>query len=879
MSLGRLRLLFIGIASLSILHIFSLGQTAQAECWDGQCSGVWSQTGNALTISTTESPSLTALDDTSIAFINNDNHTLRTYSWDGTDWSQVGNSFSLGTMEFNEIEALDASTIVAGEWTNAGNLRTYSWDGTNWSQTGNTFSLSAGGNQADFISLARMDSSTIAYWDNEDDFLRTYSWDGTDWSQAGNSLFVTHSCDMAIEAKDSTTVVLYCNATDIKTYSWDGTDWSEIDTVSVTGASGDMTLVTDNTMLFADLPSDKLSTYIWNGNSWDVRPLSTDVAGLLLDSMDTLDHNTIVLYNYEIGVDEIQVYESSSCPASGGAGGGGSLGSCSNAGTWQWNADNSTLVFCNGSEFISMSSTGNYGSCPSGLTGALEYDSSVSDYKFCDGTNWIAVADAGADGTCSFTTPKIDFDSASNQLEWCNGSNWIGMGASPVESGTICTGSWTEIGTPAAHGANSNLAKGHIQIDTNLMAFYDDIDDNLYAFEWAGATLSQVGTSFATGGGEHMAKVGQNTVAVASCFNSTLKTYSWSGSAWSQSGNTYTLSCTGATGPDGMTNVADNKIVMADSDDLKVFSWDGSDWSPQGNALTTLNFPSSGAFLTKLDDNLIAVNDADGSGELRTYSWDGSDWSQVGNGFAHSGTIDFMGELDSNAILAVDSAADELSTYDWDGTNWAENTDSIASVGANDRSPQGMNGDTAILLDVGTDEFVYYRLTGCDTNQCVFITSTSGKGNWKSSIEAYDAECQARAEAVGHTGVYKAWLSYNGGSTPASNFVQGQDVYVLPSGTMVAESWTNLTGGSLAAGINEEEDGSTTSASYVWTGTTSTGGYDSLAGNCSDWSSGGGGAGPGGGAGAGDVGSATSTWTAGTDHKCGSTLPIMCFEQ
>jgi hypothetical protein len=87
----------------------------------------------------------------------------------------------------------------------------------------------------------------------------------------------------------------------------------------------------------------------------------------------------------------------------------------------------------------------------------------------------------------------------------------------------------------------------------------------------------------------------------------------------------------------------------------------------------------------------------------------------------------------------------------------------------------------------------------------VFITSTAYSGDLReggtgSGIGGADAKCQARAQAVGLTGTYKAWLSGStAASSPSQRFTNTANTgpYVLPDAdaTVIAVNWAELTSG------------------------------------------------------------------------------------
>lgn len=120
----------------------------------------------------------------------------------------------------------------------------------------------------------------------------------------------------------------------------------------------------------------------------------------------------------------------------------------------------------------------------------------------------------------------------------------------------------------------------------------------------------------------------------------------------------------------------------------------------------------------------------------------------------------------------------------------------------------------------------------------MFLTSTQYSGNL-GGVSGADAKCQARADAVSLGGSWTAWISTSD-STAASRVTHSNAGYVLvDETTTVANSWTDLTDGSLDNNIDMFETGGTcptgAAEQYVWTGTDATGGYAPPI--CGSWNS------------------------------------------
>ncbi len=155
----------------------------------------------------------------------------------------------------------------------------------------------------------------------------------------------------------------------------------------------------------------------------------------------------------------------------------------------------------------------------------------------------------------------------------------------------------------------------------------------------------------------------------------------------------------------------------------------------------------------------------------------------------------------------------------------------------------------------------------------VFLTSTTYNGNL-GGLAGADAKCQARAQAAGLTGTWKAWLSAIDGD--ARDRITNHE-YVRTDGALVAINLDDLTDGTIANPINIDENGNkVTSNPFPWTATKSSGVLKTASATCdsSSWTSM---------AGLGWIGAADYTdgmWTeTALASACGTTKRLYCFEQ
>ncbi|MGB1017322.1 MAG: hypothetical protein ACPG4T_24505, partial [Nannocystaceae bacterium] len=130
----------------------------------------------------------------------------------------------------------------------------------------------------------------------------------------------------------------------------------------------------------------------------------------------------------------------------------------------------------------------------------------------------------------------------------------------------------------------------------------------------------------------------------------------------------------------------------------------------------------------------------------------------------------------------------------------------------------------------------------CVRDRLVFATKDTHDGDLQftgtlSGLEVADSACNSRANANGlNTDSYFiAWLS-DAETSPAERFFRSPGRYVLVDGTVIAESWDDLTDGTLQNPINLSEEGDAPGQVGVWTNTNPDGTRYS-ANSCDEWSS------------------------------------------
>jgi hypothetical protein len=155
----------------------------------------------------------------------------------------------------------------------------------------------------------------------------------------------------------------------------------------------------------------------------------------------------------------------------------------------------------------------------------------------------------------------------------------------------------------------------------------------------------------------------------------------------------------------------------------------------------------------------------------------------------------------------------------------------------------------------------------------VFAGITIVTGNL-GGLAGADNRCQTEADNAGLGGTFKAWLS-DETSSPSTRFSRGDGAYRLVDGTVVANSWDDLTDGTLQHGITMTANGETPDFfAEVWTGT-ATDGLPSGSDWCQNWTSGSNVRS----ALKGSHGATDGRWTSASISTCQLPARLLCFEQ
>ena len=152
------------------------------------------------------------------------------------------------------------------------------------------------------------------------------------------------------------------------------------------------------------------------------------------------------------------------------------------------------------------------------------------------------------------------------------------------------------------------------------------------------------------------------------------------------------------------------------------------------------------------------------------------------------------------------------------------------------QGPPGPKGDTGDTRDV--DICTLYNSIGnlslpsycndlCDgesypwCSKIIFVTPPEYTAKL-GGVTGADAICQDMADIAGLSGTFLAWIADStNSSSPAQRFVHNEGPYILVDGTVIANSWTDLTDGQLSSPIDLDSLGNlVVGLSGVWTNVT-----------------------------------------------------------
>jgi len=100
------------------------------------------------------------------------------------------------------------------------------------------------------------------------------------------------------------------------------------------------------------------------------------------------------------------------------------------------------------------------------------------------------------------------------------------------------------------------------------------------------------------------------------------------------------------------------------------------------------------------------------------------------------------------------------------------------------------------------------RVPAATAKKTVFVSAPTYTPGDLGGLSGADVTCQSIAQAAGLSGTFAAWLS-DDTTDAASRLTHASVPYALPSGTLIATDWDDLTSGTLRHAIDENEKGQT----------------------------------------------------------------------
>lgn len=226
--------------------------------------GVWSAIGSPLTITGSASPAgnICRLTGSTAAFFDKTNHTLRTYSFDGSNWTTVGNELALASVGVGSGEATTISSthivVRRGKF-----FETYEFDGTDWTLLGSTFD--SGGGLGLNGGMSTLSGTDVLLTSTTDSALRQFrfNFSGNTWSAIGTDTVLSDLPIQSTALNPTDILVAFQNDT-IATYRLDeglGT-WSKVGTGSqglpVGSGAESMTAMNGTDIAFVDDNTEEL---------------------------------------------------------------------------------------------------------------------------------------------------------------------------------------------------------------------------------------------------------------------------------------------------------------------------------------------------------------------------------------------------------------------------------------------------------------------------------------------------------------------------------------------------------------------------------------------------------------------------------------------
>lgn len=116
-------------------------------------------------------------------------------------------------------------------------------------------------------------------------------------------------------------------------------------------------------------------------------------------------------------------------------------------------------------------------------------------------------------------------------------------------------------------------------------------------------------------------------------------------------------------------------------------------------------------------------------------------------------------------------------------------------------------------------------------HRIAFVTD----GTWRANLGGQagaDAKCTSAKNSAGLSGTFYAWIATASSNAPIARFTHSTTPYYMPDGVKLADSWTDLTDGTLDNRFDADQYGNI-QGGYAWTGVNSDGSADPD--DCQNW--------------------------------------------
>jgi hypothetical protein len=117
--------------------------------------------------------------------------------------------------------------------------------------------------------------------------------------------------------------------------------------------------------------------------------------------------------------------------------------------------------------------------------------------------------------------------------------------------------------------------------------------------------------------------------------------------------------------------------LVNDANQLSKYSFDGTDWSLTGNTFALAGVISPR--ITSLSSSRVAIYD-DGTDTIRAYDFDGTNWSLVGSALSITAGVADIAAMTSSKIALLDPTSKELRDYNFNGSTWSVNQTIVTTI-------------------------------------------------------------------------------------------------------------------------------------------------------------------------------------------------------